>query len=38
MHLKHDSRPGKVTLPHPRKDFSKKLLASIEKQSGVRLR
>ena len=37
-HFKHPVKPGKVTVPHPRKDLSIKTLKSIERQSGVSLR
>jgi predicted RNA binding protein YcfA (HicA-like mRNA interferase family) len=36
--LRHPTKPGTVTVPHPKKDLKPKTLASIEKQSGVRLR
>lgn len=36
--LKHPSKKGRVTLPHPKKDLALGTLKSIEKQSGVRLR
>ncbi len=38
VHFKHSTKPGKVTVPHPRKDFSIGTLKSIERQSGVKLR
>ena len=34
----HDTKTGTVTVPHPRKDFPKGTIRSIEKQSGVKLR
>jgi predicted RNA binding protein YcfA (HicA-like mRNA interferase family) len=34
-HFKHPSKPGKVTLPHPRKDLHPKTLKSIYKQAGL---
>lgn len=37
-HFKHPTKPGKVTVPHPKKDLTLKTLRSIEKQSGIRLR
>jgi predicted RNA binding protein YcfA (HicA-like mRNA interferase family) len=37
-HLRHDSLPGTVTVPHPKKDFPHGTLRSIEKQSGCKLR
>ena len=36
--LAHPTRPGIVTVPHPRKDIPTGTLRSIEKQSGVKLR
>ena len=36
--LKHPDRPGRVTVPHPKKDLKPGTLRSIEKQSGVSLR
>jgi predicted RNA binding protein YcfA (HicA-like mRNA interferase family) len=36
--FKHPTRPGRVTLPHPKRDVPVGTLRSIEKQSGVRLR
>ena len=38
VQLRHSEKPGTVTVPHPRKDFPKGTLQSIEKQSGVSLR
>jgi predicted RNA binding protein YcfA (HicA-like mRNA interferase family) len=34
-HFKHPSKPGKVTLPHPRKDLHPKTLRSIYKQAQI---
>ncbi|MDD9856249.1 MAG: type II toxin-antitoxin system HicA family toxin [Gammaproteobacteria bacterium] len=36
--FKHPDKPGKVTLPHPRKDLPTDVVRSIERQSGVKLR
>ena len=36
--FKHSSKSGRVTVPHPRKDFPVGTLCSIEKQSGIKLR
>jgi predicted RNA binding protein YcfA (HicA-like mRNA interferase family) len=36
-HFRHTTKPGKVTVPHPRKDFPMGTLRSIEKQAGIRL-
>lgn len=38
VQMAHPTRPGMVTVPHPRKDFPIGTLKSIEKQSGVNLR
>lgn len=35
--LKHPTKPGKVTVPHPKKDIPRGTLRGIEKQSGVKL-
>lgn len=36
-HFKHPTKPGKVTVPHPRRDLSTKTLKSIERQAGIDL-
>ena len=36
--FKHPTKPGRVTVPHPKKDLKPGTLRSIERQSGVRLR
>ncbi|WP_302515061.1 type II toxin-antitoxin system HicA family toxin [uncultured Sutterella sp.] len=36
--FKHPTKPGYVTVPHPRKDLTMKTLKSIERQSGLSLR
>lgn len=38
LQLKHPEKPGRVTLPHPKKDMPIGTLASIEKQAGMKLR
>lgn len=38
VQLKHPSRPGRVTVPHPRKDLPTGTVKSIEKQSGLQFR
>ncbi|OFX12878.1 MAG: addiction module toxin, HicA family [Alphaproteobacteria bacterium RIFOXYD12_FULL_60_8] len=38
IHFKHPHKPGKATVPHPKKDMTIGTLKSIEKQTGVRLR
>jgi predicted RNA binding protein YcfA (HicA-like mRNA interferase family) len=35
--FKHNEKSGLVTVPHPKADFSKGMIKSIEKQSGVSL-
>lgn len=37
-HFKHPTKPGKVTVQHPRKDIPPGTLRSIERQSGLKLR
>jgi predicted RNA binding protein YcfA (HicA-like mRNA interferase family) len=36
-HFKHPTKPGKVTVPHPKHDLPVKTVKSIEKASGVKL-
>jgi len=36
--FKHPSRPGRVTVPHPKRDIPLGTLRSIEKQAGLNLR
>ncbi len=38
VQLKHDTKPGRVTVPHPEKDVPAGTIGSIEKQSGVKLK
>jgi predicted RNA binding protein YcfA (HicA-like mRNA interferase family) len=38
IQFKHPTKPGRVTVPHPRKDVPTPTLASIERQAGIRLR
>ncbi|MGV3551882.1 type II toxin-antitoxin system HicA family toxin [Rhizobium sp.] len=38
LQLKHPNKPGRVTVPHPKKDLPVGTLASIEKQAGLKLR
>ena len=38
VQLKHPTKPGRVTVTHPRKNIPLGTLRSIEKQSGVKLR
>lgn len=33
--FKHPTKPGTVTIPHPKKDFPKKTVKSILKQAGL---
>jgi predicted RNA binding protein YcfA (HicA-like mRNA interferase family) len=36
--FKHPTKPGRVTVTHPRKDFPIGTVKSIERQSGIKLR
>jgi predicted RNA binding protein YcfA (HicA-like mRNA interferase family) len=36
--FKHPDKPGRVTVPHPKRDLPTGTLKSIEKQAGIRLR
>jgi predicted RNA binding protein YcfA (HicA-like mRNA interferase family) len=36
-HFKHPSKPGKVTVPHPKRDLPVKSIKSVEKASGLKL-
>jgi len=38
IQLRHPSKPGRVTVPHPNKNVPVGTLKSIEKQSGLTLR
>ena len=38
VQLKHPTKPGRVTCPHPKRDIPIGTLRSIEKQSGVSMR
>lgn len=35
--FKHPERPGRVTVPHPKKDMPPGTLRSIERQAGIKL-
>ena len=35
-HFKHAVKPGRVTVPHPKKDLHPKTAASILKQAGLK--
>jgi predicted RNA binding protein YcfA (HicA-like mRNA interferase family) len=37
-HFKHATKTGLVTVPHPKRELPRGTVASIEKQSGVKLR
>lgn len=37
VHFKHPTKPGKITVPHPKKEMPIGTLKRIEKDSGVRL-
>ena len=36
--FKHPSKPGRVTVPHPKRDIPMGTLWSIEKQAGLKLK
>ena len=36
--FKHAAKPGRVTVPHPKKEVPLGTLKSIEKQAGLKLR
>ncbi|MBW8318997.1 MAG: type II toxin-antitoxin system HicA family toxin [Arenimonas sp.] len=36
--FKHPEKPGRVTVPHPKRDIPLGTLKSIERQSGLKLR
>ena len=36
--FKHATKPGRVTVPHPKRDIPIGTLKSIEKQAGIKLR
>ncbi|MGI5839297.1 MAG: type II toxin-antitoxin system HicA family toxin [bacterium] len=36
VQLIHPTKPGKVTVPHPRKDLKPKVLYNILKQAGLK--
>jgi len=38
VHFKHPTKPGKATVPHPKKDIPPGTVHAIEKQTGLRLR
>jgi predicted RNA binding protein YcfA (HicA-like mRNA interferase family) len=38
VQFKHPTKPGRVTVPHPKKDIPIGTLRSIEKQAAVKLR
>ncbi|MBZ5763228.1 MULTISPECIES: type II toxin-antitoxin system HicA family toxin [Rhizobium] len=38
VQLKHPTKRGRVTVPHPKRDIPMGTLKSIEKQSGLKLR
>jgi len=38
IQFKHPDQKGRVTVPHPKKDMPPGTLASIEKQSGLKIR
>jgi len=36
-HFKHPTKPGKVTVPHPKKDLPIGTLKSVLRQAGIRV-
>jgi predicted RNA binding protein YcfA (HicA-like mRNA interferase family) len=38
VQFKHPTRPGRVTVPHPKRDVPPGTLRSIEKQANLKLR
>jgi predicted RNA binding protein YcfA (HicA-like mRNA interferase family) len=38
VQFKHETIPGRVTVPHPKKELPVGTLRSIEKQAGIKLR
>ncbi|WP_149739587.1 type II toxin-antitoxin system HicA family toxin [Rhizobium sp. RU20A] len=38
VQLKHPEKPGRVTVPHPKRDIPLGTLKSIEGQAGLKLR
>ena len=37
-HFRHPTKPGLITVPHPKRDLSKRVIRSIERLTGVKLR
>ncbi|MBW2291893.1 MAG: type II toxin-antitoxin system HicA family toxin [Deltaproteobacteria bacterium] len=37
VQFKHDTKPGRVTIPHPKRDMPKGTVRSIERQAGIKL-
>ncbi len=35
VHFKHATKPGRVTVPHPKKDLAAGTLRSIYRQAGI---
>ena len=38
LQMKHPTKPGRVTVPHPKKDLPLGTLRSIERQASLKLR
>jgi predicted RNA binding protein YcfA (HicA-like mRNA interferase family) len=38
VQLKHPTKPGRVTVPHPKRDLPFGTLKSVERQAGIKLR
>lgn len=38
VQFKHNKKPGRVTVPHPKRDIPIGTLRSIERQAGIKVR
>jgi predicted RNA binding protein YcfA (HicA-like mRNA interferase family) len=38
VQLKHPTKPGRVTVPHPKRELPLGTLKSVERQAGIKLR
>jgi len=38
VQFKHSTKPGRVTVPHPKRDIPMGTFRSIEKQAGLKLK
>jgi predicted RNA binding protein YcfA (HicA-like mRNA interferase family) len=37
-HFRHPTKPGSVTVPHPKRDLPVGTIKSIERQAGIKIR